>query len=384
MKNNKLKIFVLVGAVLLLPLAGLAFTAERGNSLYVGEKQVIEGNYYAAGANITVDGHITGDMICAGQSIVINGRVDGDVICAGQAVSVNGTVGGNMRVAASDINLRGKVERGISVAAANVNIEKSARIGWDTLVAAANVQIRGELGRSLLGAGANYDLSGKTGGNVRLYLNNNSNKQSVALNVRDAASIAGGLEYTSPVKANISDKAQIKGEVLQKMLSIGQPERNNQAGYLVFMIIALLSALVVGGILVKLWPAGMVELTDNMLSRFWPATGWGFLVTIFVPFVALLFAITFVGMRLSLLLMLAWFMVLAISKILAGLAIGRLIVQNYWLAKKDSLVVALLVGMVVVWLAFYLPFLGWLISLAALWWGAGGLCEYLFLKYKKA
>lgn len=377
MKNSKLKVFGLACGLFLLPAIALAFTIENGNSIFVDEQTVIEGNYYSAGTSITIDGHVTGDVICAGQSIVINGTVDGDVICAGQSVSANGEIGGSLRVVASDINIRGTVERSLSVAAANVNIEKSAYIGWDANIAAANVQIRGEVGRSLLGAGANYVLGGRIGEDVKLYLDNNTKRKEAELRVDDLAEIGGGLDYTSRATASISDQAQIEGEVVHKLPAMRHARSSSQNGYLALMIMAMLSALVVGLIIIKIFKEHIVELSESMVEKFWPALGWGFVVTVVTPMVSLLLAITVVGARLALIIMLAWLIILMLAKIVASIAIGRLLVRNYWVNKKDSLTTAMAVGIFLSWLVFYIPVIGWLASAVAMWWGVGGLVGYL-------
>lgn len=383
MKNFKPIFFTLLFLFFLSPIAVMAFTAEKGNSVYVNETKTIEGNYFAAGANITIDGHVTGDVFCAAQSVVINGIVDGDVICVGQSISINGKIGGDLRAAGSDINIRGTIERGISVAAANLNIEKSGRIGWDALIAAANAQIRGELGRSLQGAGANIILGGKIAGNVDLYLDDNQKNKNNELNVGETAEIGGQLNYTSKTDAKISEQAQIKGEVVHKAFPIRKERRSEGGGYVAFMIIAILSALIVGAVIAKLWRAPIIEFTENMIKKFWPTLGWGLVITIVTPIVTFLIAITVVGARLALIIFSAWMFIMMFSKIVSAIAFGRWLVKNYWHNKKDSLVTAMVVGIIISWILFYIPFIGCLISFVAMTWGMGALVLYLKNRYEK-
>lgn len=384
MKKFKFKILAMFAVLLLLPAAVLAFTAENGNAIYVGEDRTINGNYYAAGTNVTIDGRVTGDVFCAGQSIVINGTVEGDVICAGQSVSVGGTVGGDLRVAASDINIRGTIERGATVAAANVSIEKDARVGWDVLIAAANVQIRGELGRSLLGGGANYVLGGKINGDVDLYMDSGSMKnKSYGLSVGDTAVIGGRLAYRSVTDADISEKAQISGEVTRKTIKQHGMKKSGIAGFFTVFALSVLSALAVGWVLIRLWKTPSVEMTENMFAKFWPALGFGSLVFILTPIVVIILAITLIGIRLAFLLIWTWLIVLMLSKVVAGIAVGRLLLRNFWTAKKDSLNLAMFIGIIISWLVFYIPIFGGLLSIAAILWGMGGLVMYLKAQYGK-
>ncbi|HAM88786.1 MAG: hypothetical protein US83_C0006G0023 [Candidatus Falkowbacteria bacterium GW2011_GWC2_38_22] len=383
MKNFKPIFFILLFLFFLSPIVAFAFTAEKGTSIYVGETKTIEGNYFVAAANITIDGHITGDIFCAAQSVVINGTVDGDVICVGQSISVNGKVGGSLRTAASDINIRGTIDRGVSLAAANVNIEKSGKIGWDALIAAANAQIRGELGRSLHGAGANYTLGGKIVGDVDIYLDNNQKTTSNELVVGETAEIGGKLNYMSKTDAKISEQAQIAGEVIHKAFPVKRERKAAKGGYATLMFIAMLSALIVGTVLVKLWRAPILEITENMLKKFWPTLGWGFVLTIITPIAAFLIAITIIGARLALIIFSVWMLMMMFSKIMAAIAFGVWLVRNYWSAKKDSLITAMVLGIIISWLIFYIPFFGFIVSAIALWWGMGGLLVYLKKRYEK-
>lgn len=379
MKSRKFKIIGLLACLLVVPMGVMAFVVETGDALYVPESRIIEGNYYVAGQNASIDGRITGDVYYAGQSLVINGRVDGDVIAASQSVSVNGTVGGNLRAAGSDINIRGTVERGVSVAGANVNIEKSARIGWDALMATANAQVRGEIGRSLLGAGANYNLNGTIARDVVLYLNSNNKSKGAELNIGESAIIGGGVTYQSVSIANVAEKAQVKGAVVHKLSPSKPVQRPGAGGYLILLVISMLSALVVGLVLIKLWPRQIVNLAENMTDQFWPTLGWGFVTLTLMPLLALLLAVTVVGLRLAGLVMLGWVSLFMLSKIIASIVAGWWLVNKYWAAKKESLATSMVLGVIIMWIIFYIPIIGWLASLVAMWWGAGG----MIMSFKK-
>lgn len=381
MKNRNFKILALFGCLLVLPTAVLAFAVEHGNSVYVPESKTIDGNYYAAGQNITIDGRVMGDVICAGQSLAINGTVEGDVICAGQSVSINGNIGGSLRAAASDINIRGVIDRSVLAAAANMNIEKSAKVGWDATIAAANAQVRGDLGRSLLGAGANYVLGGNIAGDATLYLDNNAKNRSTELSVGETAVIGGTLYYTSATDASISDQAQLKGAVVHKLPAVSQERRLDSNAYAGAFIISLVSALIAGLVLTRLFPRSIISLTEKMSQEFWLTLGSGFLMTIVTPVVVVLLAITIVGFRLALITAWTWLTLLMFSKIVASIAIGQLLVKKYWATKKESLGTVMVLGVIISWLIFYIPIIGWIVSVIAAWWGMGGLIIYLKQMY---
>lgn len=366
---------------LCLPLAASAFSVEKGNTVYLDKGRTVAGNYYAAGSSIVIDGHVTGDVLCAGQSISVNGPVDGDVLCAGQNIAINGPVGGNVRVAGNSIRVGSQIARNLNAFGASVDIAKNAKIGWDALVAGASVQVSGEIGRSLLGAGANFFLNNKIGGDAKLYLDSNQKSQGSLLTISDSAVINGKLEYTSRSDAAISDKAVIKGETKRlepKAMGSGKPDkRMSGAGYLGFSFVSLLSALALGYALILLSKKTVLEITDKMPEKFWPYLGWGLVWLIVVPIASLILAITIVGFRIAALAMLAYAIVCMLAKIISAIAIGRWIVKQYWPAQIGSIGWTVAIGVVLSWIVFTIPFLGWLAAMAAMWWGTGALLFYL-------
>lgn len=373
MKNRKIQALIVFVALLTIPVSVYAFSVQNGSSVYVTKDQKVEGNLYAAGENITIDGHVTGDIFCAGQAININGIVDGDVICAGQTISVNGGVGGSVRAAGNNIEIRGKVARGLNAAGANINLAQDASVDWDVLVAGANVSMNGTIGRSLLGAGANYTLGGKVGNDVSLYLDGNNSRNDSGLTALDSAVVDGTLNYTSKFDASISPKAQIKGKVFHNIPKIHDREKLKIWGSIGEFLLALISALIIGYVLILIWRKPILEIISEKTVGFWAKIGWGAVWMIVMPIIAILIAITVVGLRLVLIGVLLWSVVLMLSKVVAGIAIGDWIINKIWVDKKDSIVWIITVGIAASWIVFYIPFVGWLLSLVAIWWGTGAI-----------
>ncbi|MEI6596732.1 MAG: hypothetical protein WCL13_00780, partial [bacterium] len=79
------------------------------------------------------------------------------------------------------------------------------------------------------------------------------------------------------------------------------------------------------------------------------------------------------GIPLSLILSALWLIAMYASKILVGILIGKNLINNYWPKKKDSLILAMIIGVVAAYLIFALPFIGWVIALMAILWGMGGI-----------
>lgn len=371
MKKQTLKI-ALILAFLVLP-GGIASAAslEAGNNVYVTKDQVISGNFFATGDTITVDGTINGDLISAAKTINVNGRVDGDIISVAQSINVNGEVGGNIRAAANSINLNGAVSRNISVMADDLVMGPNSSIAWDALIMAVNTEIRGTIEGSLNGRIAQGLIAGKIGKNVNLNLANSS-KQS--LMISPVAVIGGDLNYTSKSAANISDKATITGKVTQENVPVSNI--NWLKIYLWAILFSIFSALVVGLVIIFIGKnisskiLAKIEKTPNKLIV--P----GIIISLILPPIALLLFFTVIGIPLALIILAWWFIMTYVAKILTAILIGRLLIKKITKKAEPSSLWSLILGVVICWLLFTIPFIGWMLSLIAVWLGLGGIYSY--------
>ena len=373
MPKIKLLIIALFTLLLIIPISAKAFAVKTGDSVYIAKDQIIEGNLYAAGVSITVDGTVTGDVICVGQTVNINGIVEGDVICAGQSVNIDGAVNGSVRAAGNSININGQVARNAMVFGAAVNLGHDASVDWDMLIGAATGEIRGKVGRDLHGGVANATIAGEIGKDVRLKIDNQKSDKS-GLIIMDEAIIGGNIIYTDKAEAFIASGAAIAGEITHNLPQVKKEKIITAWAW--GRLYSIFSALVIGLVLVSLWSKEIKKLTDNMLDKASASIGWGVVVMFLAPIISILLMITFIGIPLAFLLMGVWLIALFISKILVGILIGRYLLKKFWDKKKDSLLLSMIIGIVIAWIIFSLPIIGWLFCLAAMWWGLGGIWIY--------
>lgn len=388
MKKTTLLIPICLTLCLLTPLAVLAFEVKTGNSVFVPSEQVIEGNLYAGASTLTIDGTINGDVICAAQSVTVNGKVAGDVICGAQTVIINGEIGGSVRAVGNTINLNGPIARNVQALGASISLGTGATVGWDMFLAGAIGEIRGKIGGDLHGGVASIIIAGEVNKNVRLRLDNNAKnppKEMIFANgdkpvtITETAVIGGDVIYSAREDAAIAEGASITGEITRN-----EPKAADKRDFTIFKtwgkLISFFAALVVGLVLISLWRQPTKDLTERMLKRITPAIGWGAVIMFIGPIIVILLLITLIGIPLALIMFALWLIALYLSKILVGIVIGRSLIEKLWPKKKNSLIWAMLIGVAIVSLICWLPFIGWILCLIALWWGLGG----IWLHFKKA
>ena len=382
MTKTRLAIIFFLVFLLILPFGAKAFSVKTGDSVYISEDETIEGNLYSAATNITVDGTVKGDVICAGQSININGKVEGDVICAGQSINAKGEIGGNVRVVGNSINLGGKIARNVNVFGASIILDKNAEVGWSLFFAGATMEARGKIGQDLYGTSPKITITGEIGRDVRVRIKDKIRAEkkgpsyedkSELLTISNNAKIGGNLTYTGSNEANISDKASIAGEVKHNLPKVEKAGKFVFIGWFWGRLYSIFAALVVGLVLISLWRKQVIELTNKMLEKVGVSIGWGAVVMFLAPIIAILLIFTIIGLPLALILLGVWIIALFIAKILASIMVGRVVLEKFWEKKKDSLIWAMIVGIVICWFIFSVPFVGWILGLVALWWGLGGI-----------
>jgi len=378
MKSTITKILLFL-ALILLPLgAAKAMDAKTGDSIYISKDEIVSGNLYAAGNAITIDGNISGDLIAAAQTINVNGRVEGDIIAAAQNITINGEVGGNIRVAGTSITLNGPVARNVNAFGSNVILGSSSSVGWDVFAAGATLESRGTISGGLSGSAGCALISGKVAKNINLKMSENSLGEGLVISPE--AAVGGDIIYTAKKSLQLSDKATIGGKVEQKTPQI--KTTNWFALWAWAKLFAIFSALVVGLVLVfiakKITPKIIKKIEDRPLQALLP----GLVIMLILPPIALLLAFTVIGIPLALIIVAWWLIATYVAKVFTAILVGEIILKNLIKKRDVKLIWSLVLGVIVCWLLFAIPFVGWIISLIAIWLGLGGIWLYASNQYR--
>jgi hypothetical protein len=192
--------------------------------------------------------------------------VDGDAYLMGGDLIVEGHVHGNAHVRGRRVTLAGTFDRDVRVAAEDLTIMPGTRIGGDLLYT---------LGRDLV--------------------------------LDPKVEVAGSVRRTPPAPG-----------------AAASPFRPGLWAELGFYI----GALLVGVLFLKLFPAYGAGAADRIRRSFWKCLLVGFIGFCLVPMASLLFLVTVVGIPLSLMLMLSYVLLLYLSKVTAGFAVGRALLRR--------------------------------------------------------
>jgi hypothetical protein len=374
MKGKVTKILLFL-ALIIFPL-GIARAAdtEAGNSIYVAKDEIVSGNLYAAGNTITIDGTVSGDLIAIAQTITVNGRIEGDIIAAAQNITINGEVGGNIRVAGTAITLNSTVARNVNAFGSNIILGTTSSIGWDAYVAASNLESRGNIDGGLSGNVGRALIAGKINKDINLKISD-TNLNS-GLIISPEAVIGGNIFYTAKNPAAISEAAKVGGKVTQQAIKTNPT--NWFAVWAWAKIYSIFCALVIGLVLIFLGKNITTKILSKLEDKPFKMLVPGLIFMFILPPIALVLAFTIIGIPLALIIVACWVIAIYLARILAAILVGQIILQS--LRKKHQgeikLIWSLIVGVIICWLLFTIPFAGWIFSLIAIWLGLGAIWTY--------
>jgi cytoskeletal protein CcmA (bactofilin family) len=366
---------LLAAVLLLVGLTAFSFTGlanaqsfKGGDSVTVPGNERLDKTLFSAGNSLDIAGTVNGDVFCAGQTVHISGTVTGDVICVAQTITISGNVEGSVRLAGQTVTINGNVGSSASIAAQTFTSGSQSRIGTDISLASETATLNGLVNRDTAFTGTTLTLTGSIGRDIT------GNMQRFVLS--DTARINGGGSYTSPKKAEVA-----KGAVITGNLAYSTPKPKQQTGpawgmrfyfFLAFLFAALL--------LVLAFPGLFQQATQFAITKPFKTMVTGLVASIAVPvaLVALLF--TVIGIPLSLILWIVWFVVCAFSSAFAAYYLGRLILKG---TTYTNAILYMLLGAATLLVLSYIPLINVLSWLASLWFGLGIIVLHVYNRYSK-
>lgn len=358
MKSFKTTLLGLLLFALVVPLshtnaADFRFDEESGN-VVVSADETLK-NLYTAGNVVSINSKIEEDLYAAGNMINITEGVEDDVLVLGNSITIDGDIGGTVHSAGGTIIVNGEIEDDLFLAGGNVSLSESARIGGDLFIAGGIVTINGNVEGEVKIAADNINLNGKTADNVVI--------EAGKLTIGKLANIEKDLHLTAPKEANIKEGATIAGEIKYTKKTHGHHSGKFwlYKAFTVFFLVLLLMGIATALVFLYLFKEKMLTVVKHSTKDVWKNLGLGFAVLFLTPILALLLAITVIGLQLSLILLVAYFILLLITKVVASLIVGSWIFkrirksESYQLGWKE-----VVVGVLVFALISLIPFIGWI------------------------
>lgn len=342
--------------------------------------QVIEADYIRAGDTIQIDGEIKGDAFLMGGLVTVNGKIDGDLFVLAGKVNINGEVGNSIRVLAGDVTVNSEISRNLLLVCGNCTVTKQAIIGGSMIVAGGN----GEISAPKVGRGFRFFGS-------RLFLNSEVANEAFVVADREfllgpAASISGNLKYTGNSEAVLESGATVGGNIAYQKQSTDESyprffgartflQSYQKVRPLTEFLGFFVSALV-GFILLGLFPKGFEKVVKAIETKPYASFGYGFVVVIGLPVVAVLFALTIVGIPVAFVLVLLGWVIYLAAQYLAAFFVGRKILMSKFGERRGW---ALVLGLFLFYVLGLIPIIGGIVKIILILFALGA----IILAYKQ-
>jgi cytoskeletal protein CcmA (bactofilin family) len=405
-----------------------AFDGRGGDKVIIEKGEVINDDLYVGAQEFVLDGTVNGDLIVFAQTVTINGKVDGDLMAAAQSVAVNGQVTGSIRMAGSILQVGEKASIGMDIVGAGYSLEgrQGSSIGQDLVFAGGQILLAGDVARNVKVGTGGFELRGNVGGNVdaevgeadqgragpppAMFMPQSSLKApnvKPGLTIDSSATIAGNLKYSQSKEVTIP-AGVVSGKVTrtEPRSDTTTPRAETAAQKItkwgLNFIRNSITLILIGLLLLWLFPFFVRGLSDQLQSKPLPSLGWGvvawaaffFVLLVIVAITAIagiLFGVLTLGQLtgtviwlgiLTLFGLIVGFILVTtfVAKVVFGVALGKWIFtqthsplaeHRYW-----PMVVGVLITLTVITLLSF-PLIpvgfGWLVNFAIVLLGLGAL-----------
>jgi cytoskeletal protein CcmA (bactofilin family) len=399
-----------MGAVLIFALVPTALAAEfrNGDTVVIEADEVIDDDLFISASKIEVYGTIKGDLFVSALDVIFSGEVEGNLIIVGQNMQADGVVHGSLYGGGYSLTLKPEMQvaRNVYFVGFNLMTEDGSTIGRGLYMGGYQANLDGEVANDVSVGSAALDLSGSVGGDVVGTVGDPDS----SYNMPVMPNFPGAVEVERP-GLRVSDEAQIEGDVDVTFTEIDIdaplptprsviPTIINQ--FLINRVGELLALLIVGGLLLRFWPAIMQRAQQEAHRRPLNSAGWGCLISLIVFFgVPIAFLLVFflsiiggvvtfgqlfndiLGIGSAFLILIATsFLTISslVTKAVVGYLGGRLVLKQlapkmepgYW-----TEFARLAVGVILYELLRSIPVLGWLVGILVILVGLGAIYHAL-------
>ncbi|ABK15070.1 conserved hypothetical protein [Methanothrix thermoacetophila PT] len=279
----------------------------------------VDDDIFAAGSVVNINAPVDSAVV-AGGVVTVNAPIAGDLILAGGQVVLRSDIGGKLVAAGSRINISSKIQRNAVLMGEDISMLPGTTVGRDALIGAKRFSNQGSINGTLTVAAEQFENNGT----------------------------AGRVEF-------------------QRIES-----RHEDTAFMSFFhLLSIIGYLLLGLIGLRVAPWLFRSSEDKMLRDPAIETLVGFLAIIVSLILAMILAITIVGIPVSVMLLLLLGVGIMLSCLLVSFTLGRKVMAIFRSGTGSA--VSFTVGYVILNILFLLPYIGWIFMLIAVCMGVGAL-----------
>src|SRR5436309_5154718 len=349
--------------IVLLTLSLPSFALERRHAEFVtvAANETVDDTLLAAGNTVRVEGVVNGDLLAFARTLEVRGTVKGDLVSFAKRTLVSGTVEGRIYNFSQSLDLDGQLGHSIYGWVQSLRVDNRAQVGEGIVVGAGDISLEGEVKRSATIFAGNADVSGTIGRDLTM--------AGGSLTLTNAARV--GCKLSTRVRhmkdVNIADGASIAGK-RDIQVRVRKSQFTRPRFYL-HQAVWLAAAMLVGWLGLVLFP-GFFQACTRAVGAGWRSLGLGVGMLVGVPVAIILGAITLVGIPVALIAFAVYLGAIYLAKSWVGSFPGRMLLKPSG-ATRRAWLLGLLVGLLILTIVGFIPYLGGLVRLAMVCLGLG-------------
>ena len=359
----------LLMVLLMLSLPSFAQERRHGEFVIVPASETVDDTLLATGNTVRVEGVVNGDLLAFGRTVEVRGTVKGDLVSFAKRTVVSGTVEGRIYNFSRSLDLDGQLGHSIYGFAQSLRVNDRAHVGDGIMAAAGDVSLEGEVKRSVnILTSGNADVSGSIGRDLTM--------AGVSLTLTNTARVGGNLSARvhQLKEVHIADGATIAGKRdIQVQVRKSQFTRPR---FYFHQAVWFAAAMLVGWLGLVLFP-GFFRATTQAVGSGWFSLGLGVGVLAGVPVAMVVAAITLIGIPISLMLFAVYLAAIYLAKVWVGAFLGRILLRPAGATKHDWLL-GLLLGISILTIVGFIPYLGGLVHFGVVCVGLGAFAWQLY------
>ncbi len=366
-RADLLSVCLLAGAAgtLIAPVPAQALDYRHSEGvLNIPASETIDDSLIVRGETILIEGTITGDVLAMGNEINVTGSIHGNLFTFAENVKVRGDIGGLVLGAGNSFTFSaGSAGGDLLLTGEKIVIGSNVRIGRNAAFAANKVTVAANINKDLYAYAESVEFSGKLDGRMEVFAER--------LRLLSATHIAGNVSFHGDEEGFFrADDVRIDGEL---EISPRPAAKNRYATieFYLWQFAQLVAAFLFGLALFWLVP-GLRSLSIGAGVDGLKSAGIGIITLVSVPIIAVLVAITIIGLPFAFVALFTWLLGIYLATIILGAAIGGIIMTG-----STSLPRTLLVGLTVVMVAVNLPLIGGIVGFILTIIGLGMLVQFL-------
>jgi len=356
--------------IVLLALSLPSFALERrhGDFVIVAANQTVDDTLLAAANTVRVEGVVNGDLLAFGRTVEVRGTVKGDLISCAQRTEVSGTVEGHIYTLSHSLDLEGQLGHSLYGVVQSLHVDDRGRVGEGIVVAAGDASLEGVVTRSVNIFTSNGEVSGNIGRDLTM--------TGRSLTLTNTARVGGNLSARvhQLKEVRIADGATIVGK---RDIQVSVTESHfTRPRFYFHQAVWFAGALLVGWLGLLLFP-GFFQATTELVGSGWRSLALGLGVLAGVPVAMVVAAITLVGFPVALMLLAVYLAAIYLAKVWVGAFLGRMLLRPSGATKGDWFL-GLLVGLLVLTVVGFIPYVGGLVRLGVVCLGLGAFARQLY------